>query len=144
MPYITQVAIGRQDKLHIFGNDYDTPDGTGIRDYIHVVDLAKGHLAALKAIKENCGVDIYNLGTGKGYSVMEIIKAFEVFNGVKIPYVLDSRRLGDVAICYADPSKALKNLGWKAKLGLEDMVKDSWNWQKKNPYGYNGEHIYDE
>ena len=136
MPYITQVAVGKRDKLHIFGNDYDTPDGTGVRDYIHVVDLAKGHVKALEAIKKNCGVGIYNLGTGKGYSVLDLVKAFEKTNGVKIPYVIDPRRPGDIATCYSDPGKAFRELGWKAEYDLEDMCRDSWNWQKKNPDGY--------
>lgn len=136
MPYITQVAVGKREKLHVFGNDYDTLDGTGVRDYIHVVDLAKGHLAALKAIEKNCGVEVYNLGTGKGYSVLEIVKAFEAVNGVKIPYVIDPRRPGDIATCYSNPSKAFKDLGWKAEYGIEEMCHDSWNWQKNNPEGY--------
>lgn len=136
MPYITQVAVGKRDKLHIFGNDYDTPDGTGVRDYIHVVDLAKGHVKALEAIKKNCGVGIYNLGTGKGYSVLDLVKTFEAVNNVHIPYVIDARRPGDIATCYSDPSKALRELGWKAEYDLEDMCRDSWNWQRKNPRGY--------
>lgn len=136
MPYITQVAVGKLEKLHVFGNDYDTPDGTGVRDYIHVVDLAKGHVAALKAIKENCGLGIYNLGTGKGYSVLEIVKAFEDVNGVKIPYVIDPRRPGDIGTCYSAPGKAMECLGWKAQFGIKEMCRDSWNWQKNNPNGY--------
>lgn len=136
MPYITQVAVSKRDKLHIFGNDYDTPDGTGVRDYIHVVDLARGHVKALKAIKRNCGVAVYNLGTGKGYSVIDIVKAFEAVNNIKIPYVIDPRRPGDIAICYSDPSKAERELGWKAEYGIEEMCRDSWNWQKNNPEGY--------
>lgn len=136
LPYITQVAIGKLEKLHVFGNDYDTPDGTGVRDYIHVMDLARGHVCALKAIEAGCGVEVYNLGTGKGYSVLDMIKAFEAVNGIKIPYQIDSRRSGDVAICYSKPEKAEKELGWKAKYGLEDMLRDAWNWQKKNPDGY--------
>lgn len=136
MPYITQVAVGKRETLHIFGNNYDTPDGTGVRDYIHVVDLAKGHLAALKAIEMNCGVEIYNLGTGKGYSVLNIVNAFEAVNGIKIPYVIDPRRPGDIATCYSAPSKAFKYLGWKAEYGIEEMCRDSWNWQKNNPEGY--------
>ncbi len=135
MPYITQVAVGKLEKLHVFGNDYDTPDGTGVRDYIHVVDLAKGHLAALQAIERNCGVEVYNLGTGKGYSVLEIVSAFERVNGVKIPYVIDPRRPGDIAAVYSDPAKAERELGWKAAFGIEEMCRDSWNWQKKNPDG---------
>ena len=131
MPYITQVAIGERDKLHIFGNDYDTPDGTGVRDYIHVVDLARGHVRALEAIKRNCGVVVYNLGTGKGYSVLEIVRTFEKINNVKIPYVMEPRRPGDVAVCYSNPQKAERELGWKAEYGIEKMCSDSWNWQKK-------------
>ncbi|MDD6058874.1 MAG: UDP-glucose 4-epimerase GalE [Ruminococcus sp.] len=136
MPYITQVAVGKRDKLHIFGNDYNTPDGTGVRDYIHVVDLARGHVKALEAIKRNCGVEVYNLGTGKGYSVLDIVKAFEKVNGVHIPYVIDPRRPGDIATCYSDPSKAWTELGWKAEYGIEEMCRDSWNWQRNNPEGY--------
>lgn len=136
MPYITQVAVGKRECLHIFGNDYDTPDGTGVRDYIHVVDLARGHVKALEAINRSCGVAVYNLGTGKGYSVLDIVKAFEAVNGVKIPYVIDPRRPGDIATCYSDPSKAWSELGWKAKYGIEEMCRDSWNWQRKNPEGY--------
>ncbi len=136
MPYITQVAVGKLERLHVFGNDYDTPDGTGVRDYIHVVDLAKGHVAALKAIASNCGLAVYNLGTGHGYSVLEIVQAFEEVNGVKVPYQIDPRRPGDIATCYSASGKALKELGWKAELDIRDMVRDSWNWQKKNPNGY--------
>ncbi len=138
MPYITQVAVGKLDKLHIFGADYDTPDGTGVRDYIHVVDLARGHVKALQAIENNCGVAIYNLGTGKGYSVLELVHAFEKASGVKIPYVIEGRRPGDIAVCYSDPGKANRELGWKAEYGIEDMCRDAWNWQKKNPDGYGG------
>ena len=136
MPYITQVAVGKRDKLHVFGNDYDTPDGTGVRDYIHVVDLARGHVKALAAIEKNCGVEVFNLGTGKGYSVLEIVKAFEKASGVKIPYVIDPRRPGDIAANYANAEKAEKELGWKAEFGIEEMCRDSWNWQKNNPNGY--------
>ncbi len=136
MPYITQVAVGKREYLHIFGNNYDTPDGTGVRDYIHVVDLARGHVKALEAINRNCGVAIYNLGTGKGYSVLEIVKAFESVNGMKIPYVIDPRRPGDIATCYSDPQKAQRELGWKADNGIEEMCRDSWNWQRRNPNGY--------
>ena len=136
MPYITQVAVGKLDKLHVFGNDYDTPDGTGIRDYIHVMDLASGHVAALKAIEKNCGIEVYNLGTGKGYSVMDMIRAFEEVNGTRIAYVIDPRRPGDIGTCYSAPAKAAAELGWNAKYGIEDMVRDAWNWQKKNPNGY--------
>ena len=128
MPYITQVASGRLEKLHIFGNDYETPDGTGIRDYIHVVDLAKGHVAALNALKN--GFSIYNLGTGRGYSVLEMVKTFERVNGVKVPYVIEGRRAGDIGICYSDPSKARLELDWKAEYGLEEMCRDSFNYIK--------------
>lgn len=136
MPYITQVAIVKREKLGVFGNDYDTPDGTGVRDYIHVVDLARGHIAALNAIKNNCGLEIYNLGTGKGYSVLDVVKNFEKASGVHIPYEIMPRRAGDVAICYSDPTKAQKELGWKAEYGIYEMCRDSWNWQSKNPNGY--------
>ena len=138
MPYITQVAVGKLDTLHVFGDDYATPDGTGVRDYIHVVDLAKGHVKALKAIEENCGVAVYNLGTGRGYSVLEVVHAFEKVSGVNIPYVIEERRPGDIAVCYSDPGKAKRELGWKAELDIYDMCRDSWNWQKKNPEGYGG------
>lgn len=136
MPYITQVAVGKLDKLRIYGDDYDTPDGTGVRDYIHVVDLARGHVKALKAIENNCGVAVYNLGTGRGYSVLEVVHAFEEANDVRIPYVIEGRRSGDIAICYSDPSKANRELGWKAEYDLLTMCRDSWNWQKNNPEGY--------
>ena len=136
MPYITQVAVGKRECLHIFGNDYDTPDGTGVRDYIHVVDLARGHVKALEAIKRNCGIAVYNLGTGKGCSVLELVKTFESVNHVHIPYVIEPRRAGDVASCYSDPGKAERELGRKAEYGIEEMCRDSWNWQKKNPQGY--------
>lgn len=136
MPYITQVAVGKRECLHIYGNDYDTPDGTGVRDYIHVVDLARGHVKALEAISRNCGVAVYNLGTGKGYSVLDVVKAFEEVNDVHIPYVIDPRRPGDIAVCYSDPGKAWKELGWKAEYDIRDMCRDSWNWQKQNPEGY--------
>ena len=136
MPYITQVAVGRLDHLNIFGDDYDTPDGTGVRDYIHVVDLARGHVKALKAIDDKCGVEVYNLGTGIGYSVLDLVKAFEKATGVKIPYVIAPRRAGDIAACYSDPSKAWEKLGWKAEYGIDDMCRDSWNWQKNNPNGF--------
>ena len=136
LPYITQVAVGKREKLHVYGNDYDTPDGTGVRDYIHVVDLAKGHVAALKAIEAGCGVKVYNLGTGKGYSVLDIVKTFIKVNGVDIPYVIDPRRPGDIAACYSSPEKASEELGWKAEYGIEEMCRDSWNWQKKNPNGF--------
>jgi len=136
MPYITQVAIGKREKLNIFGNDYDTHDGTGVRDYIHVVDLAKGHLKALEKIMVSEGIDSYNLGTGTGYSVLDVVCAFEKVTGIKIPYQVTDRRPGDIDKCYADPAKAYNELGWKAEKNLEDMCMDSWNWQMKNPNGY--------
>ena len=136
MPYITQVAVGKRDHLNVFGNDYDTHDGTGVRDYIHVVDLALGHVKALNKIKENCGLKIYNLGTGHGYSVLDIVKAFEQASGVKIPYEITARRPGDIATCYADASKAKAELGWEAKYEILEMCEDSWRWQKNNPEGY--------
>ena len=136
MPYITQTAIGRRKELGVFGNDYDTHDGTGVRDYIHVVDLATAHVAALKAIEKKAGLAIYNIGTGHGYSVLDVVNAFEKANGVKVPYSIKPRRPGDIATCYCDPTKAVKELGWKAKYGIEDMCRDSWNWQSQNPEGY--------
>ncbi len=136
MPYITQVAVGKLDKLTVFGDDYDTPDGTGVRDYIHVMDLAKGHVSALKQISAGCGVKVYNLGTGTGYSVLDVVKAFEKASGVEIPYQVGSRRAGDIAECYADPSKARDELGWQAEYGIGRMCEDSWRWQKMNPNGY--------
>ena len=136
MPYITQVAVGRREKLSIFGNDYDTPDGTGVRDYIHVVDLARGHVAAVKFVAAHPGCEVFNLGTGTGYSVLDMVKAFNEANGLDIPYVIAPRRPGDIATCYADPGKSEKILGWKAERTLQDMCRDSWNWQKNNPNGY--------
>ena len=136
MPYITQVAVGKLKELGVFGNDYDTPDGTGVRDYIHVVDLAVGHVKALKKIEEKAGLCIYNLGTGHGYSVLDIVKNFEEANGIKIPYVIKPRRAGDIATCYSDAAKAKKELGWEAKYGIKEMCADSWRWQKNNPNGY--------
>jgi len=136
MPYITQTAVGIRKELGIFGNDYDTPDGTGVRDYIHVCDLASGHVAALSAIKKNCGLAIYNLGTGHGYSVLDVVKAFEKVNGVKVLYSFKPRRPGDIATCYCNPAKAKAELGWEAQYGIEEMCRDSWNWQKNNPEGY--------
>ncbi|MBO6268703.1 MAG: UDP-glucose 4-epimerase GalE [Clostridium sp.] len=136
LPYVAQVASGKLEKVHVFGNDYDTPDGTGVRDYIHVVDLAKGHVAAIKGMDQVSGVGIFNLGTGIGYSVLDIIKAFSAACGKEIPYVIDPRRPGDVATCYSDPSKAEKILGWKAEKNLEDMCRDAWRWQSRNPDGY--------
>uniref|UniRef100_A0A9L0R255 UDP-glucose 4-epimerase n=1 Tax=Equus caballus TaxID=9796 RepID=A0A9L0R255_HORSE len=134
MPYVSQVAIGRREALNVFGNDYDTEDGTGVRDYIHVVDLAKGHIAALRKLKEQCGCRIYNLGTGTGYSVLQMVQAMEKASGKKIPYKVVARREGDVAACYANPSLALKELGWTAALGLDRMY--LWRWQKQNPSGF--------
>lgn len=136
MPYITQVAIGKRERLNVFGDDYDTHDGTGVRDYIHVVDLAKGHLKALEKVMATKGVEAYNLGTGVGYSVLDVVRKFEKVTGKKIPYVITSRRPGDIDKCYADPTKACKELRWKAEKTLEDMCKDAWNWQKNNPDGY--------
>ncbi|MDK2919767.1 MAG: UDP-glucose 4-epimerase [Candidatus Petromonas sp.] len=138
MPYITQVAVGKREKLSVLGNDYDTHDGTGVRDYIHVVDLAKGHLKALEKVMTTEGVDAYNLGTGVGYSVLDVVKNFEKATGEKVPYVITDRRPGDIDKCYADPTKAYRELGWKAEKNLEDMCRDSWNWQKNNPNGYEG------
>ena len=137
MPYISQVAIGRREKLSVFGNDYDTHDGTGVRDYIHVVDLAKGHVAAINKIKENPGVKIYNLGTGKGYSVLDVIHAFGKACGKEIPYEIKPRRAGDIATCYSDASLAKKELGWEAQYDIDEMCADSWKWQSMNPDGYN-------
>jgi len=139
LPYITQVACGKREKLYVFGDDYDTNDGTGVRDYIHVVDLAQAHIKALEKILSNTGVEIYNLGTGVGYSVLDVINTFARVNQVEVPYVITDRRPGDVATSFADPSKALKELGWKAAKNLEDMCRDSWNWQKNNPDGYSSE-----
>ncbi|MBO5985223.1 MAG: UDP-glucose 4-epimerase GalE [Lachnospiraceae bacterium] len=136
MPYVTQVAVGKRPELGVFGNDYDTHDGTGVRDYIHVVDLAIGHVKALKKIEENAGLRIYNLGTGTGYSVLDIVKNFEAATGVKIPYSIKPRRPGDIATCYADASLAKKELGWEAKYGIKEMCEDAWRWQKTNPNGY--------
>ncbi len=137
MPYISQVAVGKLECLSVFGNDYDTKDGTGVRDYIHVVDLADGHLKALNKIKDSVGVVIYNLGTGAGYSVLEMVKAFSEASGVSVNYKIVDRRPGDVAACYADTTKAEKEIGFKATHTLYDMCKDTWNWQKNNPNGYN-------
>ena len=136
MPYITQVAVGKLACLTVFGDDYDTPDGTGIRDYIHVVDLAKGHVKALSAIEKKCGVAVYNLGTGTGYSVLDIVHAFEKANSVTIPYKIGPRRPGDIAVCYSNPEKAARELGWVAENTIVDMCRDSWNWQKNNPDGF--------
>ncbi|WP_413526663.1 UDP-glucose 4-epimerase GalE [Marinilactibacillus psychrotolerans] len=136
MPYITQVAVGKLEKLSVYGDDYDTPDGTGVRDYIHVIDLAKGHIKALESVLETRGVEAYNLGTGVGYSVLDVVKAFETANNVEIPYQIVDRRPGDIGTSYADATKAHKVLEWAAELGIEDMCRDSWNWQKSNPNGY--------
>ncbi|MDA3978332.1 UDP-glucose 4-epimerase GalE [Gallibacterium sp. AGMB14963] len=136
LPYISQVAIGKLQQLSVFGSDYPTHDGTGVRDYIHVVDLAIGHLKALDRHENDAGLHIYNLGTGTGYSVLDMVHAFEKVNNIKIPYRLTDRRPGDIATCYSDPSLALKELGWKTERGLEQMMKDTWNWQKNNPNGY--------
>ena len=136
MPYITQVAVGKRQELGVFGNDYNTHDGTGVRDYIHVVDLAQGHVKALKKIEENAGLKIYNLGTGVGYSVLDVVKNFEDATGVKIPYSIKPRRAGDIDSCYADASLAKEELGWEAKYGIREMCEDSWRWQKNNPNGY--------
>ena len=137
MPYISQVAVGKLEKLGVFGDDYDTPDGTGVRDYIHVVDLAVGHVKAIDYIFTNPGLDVINLGTGVGYSVLDMVKAFSKACGKEIPYEIKPRREGDIAMCYADPAKALEVLGWKAERGLDEMCEDTWRWQSQNPKGYN-------
>ena len=137
VPYIAQVAIGKREALGVFGNDYDTPDGTGVRDYIHVVDLARGHVKALKKIEPGSGVSIYNLGTGNGYSVLDVLHAYEKACGKTLPYEIKFRRPGDIATCYCNADKAKNELGWTAELGLDDMCESSWNWQSKNPDGYN-------
>ena len=136
VPYIAQVAVGKLEKLHVFGNDYPTPDGTGVRDYIHVVDLAKGHVAAVKKLAKNPGLVVVNLGTGNGYSVLDILHAYEKACGRTLPYVIDPRRDGDIAACYADPKKAKEELGWEAQYGIEEMCASSWKWQSQNPNGY--------
>lgn len=136
MPFISQTAIGKREKLSVFGNDYPTPDGTGVRDYIHVVDLAKGHVAAMDYLCSHTGEAVFNLGTGNGYSVLDMVNAFEKANGVKVPYVIAPRRSGDVAVCYADPAKSAEVLGWHAQYNLEDMCRDTWHWQSMNPNGY--------
>ena len=136
VPYIAKVAVGKLEKVHVYGNDYPTPDGTGVRDYIHVVDLARGHVAAIKKLEQKPGLFICNLGTGHGYSVLDVIHAFSKACGRKLPYVIDPRRPGDIAECWADPSKAERELGWKAEYGIDEMCRDSWNWQSKNPDGY--------
>ena len=136
MPYITQVASGKRECLSVFGNDYPTPDGTGVRDYIHVVDLAKGHVAAANYAMTHTGTEIVNLGTGHGYSVLDIVNAFEKVNGVKVNYKIVDRRPGDIAECWADPKKAKEDLGWVAEKGLEEMCRDAWRWQTQNTNGY--------
>jgi UDP-glucose 4-epimerase len=136
LPYITQVAVGKLPELAVFGNDYPTPDGTGVRDYIHVMDLAEGHLQALQALQTLTGAHIWNLGTGQGYSVLEMVRAFEAASGCRIPYQIAPRRSGDIATCYADASKAARELGWKASRGLPEMMLDAWRWQQRNPDGY--------
>lgn len=136
MPYISQVAVGKLEKLGVFGDDYDTPDGTGVRDYIHVVDLAIGHVKAIDYILTNPGLDVINLGTGVGYSVLDMVKAFSKACGKEIPYEIKPRRAGDIAMCYADPKKAKEVLGWEAKRGLDEMCADTWRWQSQNPNGY--------
>ena len=136
VPYIAQVAVGKLEKLHVFGDDYPTPDGTGVRDFIHVVDLAQGHVAALNKLTTNCGLFICNLGTGNGYSVLDVVKAYEKACGKEIPYVIDPRRPGDIAECYADPKKALEEMGWQAKLGIEEMCASSYKWHSMNTNGY--------
>ncbi|MEB9162708.1 GDP-mannose 4,6-dehydratase, partial [Bacillus cereus] len=134
--YVTQVAVGKLKELSVFGNDYPTKDGTGVRDYIHVVDLANGHVKALEKVLSTTGVDAYNLGTGMGYSVLEMVEAFEKVSGKKVPYKITERRPGDVAVCFADASKAKRELGWEATRGLEEMCADSWRWQSENKTGY--------
>jgi UDP-glucose 4-epimerase len=136
MPYITQVAVGKREYLNVFGDDYDTPDGTGIRDYIHVTDLAEGHVAAIEKVLDGIGIDAYNLGTGRGHSVLEVVRSFEKATGITIPYRIAGRRPGDIAECFADPSKAARELGWAAKKTIGDMCADAWRWQKLNPNGY--------
>ncbi len=136
MPYVAQVAVGKLPRLRVFGNDYPTPDGTGVRDYIHVVDLARGHLAALDKLRESPGAVVYNLGTGQGYSVLEMVAAFERVSGRPVPYEIVDRRPGDIATCYADPTLAREQLGWQARLGIDAMVEDTWHWQSENPDGY--------
>ena len=138
VPYIAKVAVGQLEKLHVYGDDYPTPDGTGVRDYIHVVDLARGHVAALKKLETKCGLFICNLGTGNGYSVLDVLHAYEKACGKTLAYVVDPRRPGDIATCYADPRKAREELGWEAELGIEEMCASSWKWQSMNPGGYKG------
>jgi UDP-glucose 4-epimerase len=137
MPYITQVAVGKLNELSVFGDDYDTPDGTGVRDYIHVVDLAEGHLQALDYVMDQRGVEAFNLGTGTGYSVLDLVRAFEQESGKSVPYRVTDRRPGDIATCFADPAKSKQILGFEAKHDIRDMCRDAWNWQSNNPNGYN-------
>ena len=136
MPYVTQVAIGKREKLSVFGNDYDTPDGTGVRDFIHVVDLARGHVCAVNYALGTTGIEAVNLGTGTGYSVLDLVNAFEKVNNIKVPYAIVDRRPGDIGTCYSNPAKAKELLGWEAEFGLEDMCRDAWRWQSQNPQGY--------
>jgi UDP-glucose 4-epimerase len=136
MPFISQVAVGKREQLSVFGNDYATHDGTGVRDYIHVVDLARGHLKALQYLQTHSGIEAINLGTGTGYSVLDMVKAFSETNKVPVPYQIAPRRPGDIAVCYAEPAKARTLLGWQAEKTLDDMVRDSWRWQSANPNGY--------
>lgn len=138
LPYVAQVAVGRLAELSVYGDDYPTPDGTGVRDYIHVVDLAVGHVKAIEKLAEKPGFKVYNLGTGNGYSVLQIVKAFEAASGKKVPYAIKPRRPGDIAECWADPALAAAELGWKAERGIEKMCEDLWKWQSMNPFGYNG------
>ncbi len=144
MPYITQVAIGKLEKLNVFGNDYDTPDGTGVRDYIHVVDLAVGHVKAIRKLQDKEGLSVYNLGTGTGYSVLDMVKAFSKACKKQIPYEIKPRRPGDIAKCYADPGKAKRELGWEASRGLDEMCADAWRWQSMNPEGYGTTSIFEK
>ena len=136
MPFIAQTAVGKRDHLNVFGNDYPTPDGTGVRDYIHVVDLAKGHVAAIRYLDTHSGESVFNLGTGNGYSVLDMVHAFEDANDLRVPYEIAPRRPGDLAVCYADPAKSRDELGWQAQFDQVDMCRDTWNWQKNNPNGY--------
>jgi len=139
LPYISQVALGKLPELVVFGNDYATTDGTGVRDYIHVVDLAEGHLRALEALQTGPGAHVWNLGTGQGYSVLEMVRAFEAASGKPVPYRIAPRRPGDIATCYADPAKAERELGWKARRSLDEMMRNAWRWQQQNPNGYQNE-----
>ena len=136
MPYVSQVAVGKLKQLSVFGDDYDTPDGTGVRDYIHVVDLARGHVCAVNYARAHTGVEAVNLGTGTGYSVLDLVKTFERVNGVAVPYVISPRRSGDIGTCYSNPTKAKELLGWEAQYNLEDMCRDAWRWQSGDPNGY--------